>query len=108
MKYANYYYRGGGYFNNLGDYLQILTIDYIYKKMGIDTSEIIYIDKKELAEYDGEPVILPIAMPLSDYKERGYAGKFSAKITPVFLGLTLAKSNLLPEEVSFFKKHIRK
>ena len=103
MRYANYSYHGKN-INNLGDQIQILTIDYIYKKMGIDKSDVIYIDKDALGSYDGEQVILPVSMPLIDYKEHGFAEMFSPKICPVFLGLTMAKDTLLQEEVSYLKR----
>ena len=104
MKFANYYYVGKN-MNNLGDQLQILTIDYIYQQMGIKKDDIVYIDMDELPYYNGCPVILPVSMPLMNYNEHGIAGMFSNKITPVFLGLTLAKEFLLPEEVAYYKNH---
>lgn len=104
MKFANYHYIGKN-INNLGDHVQVLTVDYLYHQMGIPKEEIVYIDKDDLATYDGEPVVLPVSMPLIDYKEHGIAGMFSKQITPVFLGLTLAKDILSDEEVEYYKKH---
>ncbi|MEG2654034.1 MAG: polysaccharide pyruvyl transferase family protein, partial [Ruthenibacterium sp.] len=88
-----------------GDQAQILAIDYLYREMGIAPEEIVYIDKDALPFYDGEPVLLPVSMPLVDYKEGGISEMFSPKITPVFLGLTLAKDTLLPGEVAYYKQH---
>ena len=104
MKFANYRYSGKN-INNLGDHVQILTFDYLYQKMGIPKEDIIYIDLEELGCYEGEPVRLPVSMPLMNYHEHGIADMFSGQITPVFFGLTLAKDNLLPEEVLYLKKH---
>lgn len=104
MKFANYIYRGKN-INNLGDHVQVLTVDYLYQSMGISIEDIVYIDKDDLHTYDGETVRLPVSMPLIDYKENGIAGMFSQKITPVFLGLTMAKDELLPVEVDYLKKH---
>lgn len=104
MKFANYHHIGKN-MNNLGDQVQILTIDYIYQQMGIRKDDIVYIDMNELPHYNGCPVILPVSMPLINYNEHGMAGMFSDKITPVFLGLTLAKDFLLPEEVAYYKNH---
>lgn len=104
MKFANYVYNGKN-MNNLGDQIQILTIDYIYHMMGVKKEDIVYIDMEELPYYSGCPVILPVSMPLVNYFEHGIAGMFSPKITPVFLGLTLVKESLLPEEVSYYKRH---
>lgn len=102
--FANYRYIGRN-LNNLGDHVQILTVDHLYKNMGIPDQEIIYIDKDDLSSYNGEPVLLPVSMPLIDYKVHGLAGMFSDKITPVFFGLTMAKDELLPEEADYLKTH---
>lgn len=104
MKFANYKYHGRN-INNLGDHIQIMTIDYLYGEMGIESNEIIYIDVNELRTYDGPPVLLPVSLPLVNYCEHGVAGMFSSKITPVFFGLTMPKTHLLPEEVEYYKKH---
>lgn len=105
MLFGNYIYNGKN-INNLGDHVQILTIEYIYQKMGVSPAEIVYIDKDHLAVYDGEPVVLPVSMPLIDYVEDGIAGMFSDKIRPVFLGLTMAKDTLYPAEVDYLKRFL--
>jgi len=102
MRFANYKYVGKN-INNLGDHVQILTVDYLYQTMGIPAEDIVYIDKDDLQVYDSESVRLPVSMPLIDYKERGIAGMFSEQIEPVFFGLTMAKDELLPEEVDYLK-----
>lgn len=104
MKFANYSYTGKN-INNLGDHIQILTFDFLYQQMGVSTHDVVYIDKDDLQTYDGEPVLLPVSMPLIDYKEHGIAGMFSDSITPVFFGLTMAKDTLLPEEVVYLNAH---
>jgi hypothetical protein len=104
MKFANYIFKGKN-LNNLGDHIQIITIDFLYQQMGVPLETVIYINKDDLHCYDGEPVLLPVSMPLVEYKERGMAGMFSPKITPVFLGLTMSKDELLSEEISYFKNH---
>lgn len=104
MLFANYIYNGKN-INNLGDHIQILTIEYIYQQMGISPAQIVSIEKDQLAAYDGEPVVLPVSMPLIDYVENGIAGMFSEKIRPVFLGLTLAKDTLYPAEVAYLKRY---
>jgi hypothetical protein len=105
MRFANYSYFGKN-LNNLGDHVQILTIDYLYQQcMGISSQDIVYINKDNLEFYDGEPVLLPVSMPLIEYREHGIANMFSDKITPVFFGLTMAKDELLPEEVDYLKRY---
>lgn len=104
MKFANYRFQARGV-NNLGDNMQIVAIDHIYTQMGIDLKDVVYIDTNELATYRGEYVILPVTMPLVDYREGGIAGRFSPYIIPVFLGLTMVKETLDPVEVAYYKKY---
>lgn len=103
MKFANYKFNARGV-NNLGDNIQLIAIDLIYKKMGIPKEDIIYIDKNETSTYKGEYVVLPVSMPLVDYSEGGISGRFSDYIIPVFLGLTLANDSLLTEEVTYYHR----
>ena len=105
MKYANIKFKTKGVKQSVGDNIQLFATDLIYEKMGIPKEDIIYIDKNDLKIYDGEPVILPISWALIDYVENGWAGRFSDKITPVFIGLNMAKDFLCEEEVKFFKKY---
>ncbi|OIP19490.1 MAG: hypothetical protein AUK51_01370 [Comamonadaceae bacterium CG2_30_59_20] len=84
--------------------MQIIAIDELYKSMGILEDEIIYIDTNNLATYDGEYVVLPVTMPLVDYRTGGISGRFSQRIVPVFLGFTMVKDTLLPEEVAYFNR----
>jgi len=104
MKFANYCYTGKN-INNLGDHVQILTVDYLYREIGIPIEDVVYIDKDDLQSYDGELVRLPVSMPLIDYMEHGIASMFSSNITPIFFGLTMAKDELLSEEVTYLKAH---
>ena len=102
MKFANYSFNAKGV-NNLGDNMQIIAIDEIYRSMGIKSSDIVYIPTDKLDSYSGEYVILPVTMPLIDYREGGIAGRFSERIIPVFLGFTMVKDSLEPGEIAYFK-----
>ncbi|WP_312701296.1 polysaccharide pyruvyl transferase family protein [Sedimentibacter sp.] len=104
MKYANYKFYAKGV-NNIGDNMQLIVIDSIYEQMGVSNEDIIYIDKNELSTYTGEYVILPVTMPLVDYTEGGICGRFSDHIIPVFIGLTLIKDTLLPQEVEYYHQY---
>ena len=104
MKFANYKFNAKGV-NNLGDNMQIITIDYIYQKIGIKLDDVVYIDTNDLSTYKGEYVILPVTMPLVDYQEKGIAGRFSKHIIPVFLGLTMVKDTLSIDEINYLKKY---
>jgi len=103
MKFANYSFSARGV-NNLGDNMQIIAIDELYKSMGIPKNDILYINTNDLATYDGEYVVLPVTMPLVDYRVGGISGRFSQRIIPVFLGLTMVKDTLSSEEITYLNK----
>ena len=105
MYYANMLFSSRGV-QNLGDNVQLIAIDKIYKDhFNLSEKEICYINKNDLATYDGKEVVLPVSLAMVDYSENGWAGRFSEKITPVFLGLSIAKDFFTDQEVAFFKKH---
>jgi len=104
MKFGKLYYKARHKYS-IGDTLQLLAIDYIYEKAGIQKNDIVIIDKNELMSYNGEYVILPINMPLIDYVPNGLAGRFSPKIIPLFLGLILYRDYLYPEEVVYLRQY---
>lgn len=104
FKFANYKYHGQN-INNLGDHAQVLTIDYLYKEMGINENDIVYIDINDLNKYDGPPVKLPVSLPLINYTEKGIAGMFSKNIRPIFFGLTMPKTILSKEEIEYYKEN---
>ncbi len=104
MKFANYYFEGSE-LNNIGDNLQLLAVDYIYEQMGIKETDKIEINKNELPVYNGEYAVLPVSMPLVDYVPGGLAKRFSPKIIPVFLGLTMLRDFLYPEEVLYLMNY---
>lgn len=103
MKFANISLKPRS-INNIGDQLQLLAIDRIYSTMGLKCDDIVYLDYRQLSNYNGEYVILPITMPMADYSPHGLAGRFSDHIIPVFLGLTMVKQTLSKEEVEYLKK----
>ena len=103
LKYANMTFNARGV-NNLGDNIQLIALDAIYKnKFRLSTDDVVYINKNDLNKYDGERVVLPISLAMTDYAD--WNDRFSDKIVPLFLGLSIAKDFLRPEDVSFFKKH---
>ena len=104
MRYANYRFNASAV-NNLGDQMQIIAIDNIYRQMGINLKDVVYIDMQELGTYQGEYVVLPYTMPLVDYREGGLSGRFSPYIIPVFLGISMIKEKLLPEEIEYLRKY---
>ncbi|MCR5487750.1 MAG: polysaccharide pyruvyl transferase family protein [Lachnospiraceae bacterium] len=103
MRYANYQLDEYGA-QYIGDYIQIIAIDELYKKMGISLDEVVYIPIGELGSYNGEYVILPVTLPLVNYVEGGICNRFSDHIIPVFLGLTMVKDFLSKEEVNYLRE----
>lgn len=90
---------------NIGDYMQILAIDYLYEKMGIPEDEIIYIEYYDLFDYDGEYVVLPINFIFFNayYGERDLV--FSPKVIPVFLGIHTINGNYNQCELEYLKRY---
>lgn len=104
MRFANYQLSETSQ-SYIGDWMQIIAVDELYRQMGIDLSEVVYLDVARLATYVGEYVILPVTLPLVNYVEGGLARRFSDYIVPVFLGLTMVKETLEDEEVDYLKKY---
>ena len=104
MKYANIAMeRRTQNEGNLGDYIQIAAIDYIYSIMGIKKEEIKYIEYWDLMTYDEEDVILPLSFYYYNPSDDGRPFILSKKIHPIFLGIHLS-GRLLVEEADYFKK----
>lgn len=105
MKFANIFFDGNRKSSiNIGDDLQLIAIENLYKKMGINYNEVIRIGLSQLATYDGEYVILPVSFPLYGYREELYITMFSPKIIPVFLGISIMSGNISEEEVIYLRR----
>lgn len=94
MKYANIRYLGYPEGENLigvGDYIQLLAIDYLYKVMGKQNIEMIDLDQIET--YHGEYLILPINQLISGemWLKKNGDFRFSDRIIPVFVGVSFRK-----------------
>ncbi|PIE62665.1 MAG: hypothetical protein CSA25_04175 [Desulfobacter postgatei] len=71
---------------NLGDSMQLIALETIYSKMGIDLNKIVRIGWHDLPCYDGEPVILPIVSGIeSSFGALRENRQFSSKIRPVYI-----------------------
>lgn len=90
---------------NIGDHIQLEAIDNLYRYMGVEEKDIVYIEYYDLMDYDGEYVVLPINFILFNpfFGDRPLI--FSPKIIPVFLGISF--SNLCPtkEEVDYLRQY---
>lgn len=105
MKFANIIYNKRNDRLTIGDDMQLLGIENLYKYMGIDYNEVIRIEFSELSTYDGEYVILPISFPFLGYTKDNIITKFSDKIIPVFLGFCILTSTLTDIDIAYLKKY---
>ena len=90
---------------NIGDHIQLEAIDNLYRFMGIEKKDIVYIEYYDLMDYDGEYVVLPINFILFNpfYGDRPLI--FSPKIIPVFLGISYSNSCPTKEEIDYLRQY---
>ena len=100
MKFANLCDHGSTSIN-LGDYLQFIVIDEIYKRMGISDSEIYHLRSSEIANYKGEKLLLPLNFITTIFSHDNVI-HFSPDIIPVFLGLSLSNMKEKLDVEKFF------
>ena len=74
---------------NIGDCIQNLAIENIYRKMGVDVKDLTLINRDELDAYEGEYRILPMQGWFAE-AFRVFPLPWSRKITPVFIGFHLS------------------
>lgn len=103
MKYANLLMQRDS-MNNLGDNMQILALQNLYRTMNIPEEEIVRIEYKDLSTYDGDYVILPINYPFYGYRNDLDVTMFSHKIIPVFLGLSIIGADISEEERIYLRR----
>lgn len=103
MKFANISMARDG-LNNLGDNIQLIAINELYKKMGITEDEIVRIDYYNLSNYNGEYVILPINYPFYGYRNELDITMFSERIIPVFLGISVMDGSISMAEKEYLKR----
>ena len=103
MKFANIVMTRNGRCT-IGDDIQLLAIENLYRYMGIDYNEVVRIPFNELATYDGDYVVLPISFPLHGYSHDAVITQNSDRIIPVFLGMAILADHLDSEEVEYLKK----
>jgi hypothetical protein len=104
MNFANYSYKSKRAIN-IGDYMQILAIDNVYRQMGIPKEDIIYIDVDDVSTYDGDYVVLPIGLLMHNVSGDKISDGFSKKIIPVFLCYATYLTQLKKEDVAFLSKY---
>ncbi len=104
MKYANIQMTRKGRCT-IGDEIQLLAIDNLYREMGIDADDIIRIPYNELSTYSGEYVVLPISFPLYGFSHDAYITVYSERIIPVFIGASIMVDELCEEDIAYFRKY---
>lgn len=105
MKFANIIYNKRNDRFTIGDDMQLLGIENLYKYMGVSDQEIIRIEFSELSTYSGEYVILPISFPFLGYTKDNIITNFSDRIIPVFLGFCILTSELHPKDIEYLRKY---
>lgn len=88
----------GMYAINLGDYMQTLAVRRIYREMGIPDEDVLEIDRDAIAEYAGEPVILPLSACFYNW-----CFPLPENIFPVFMGFQ-AKEDVIENHQDYFRK----
>lgn len=82
-----------------GDVLECLAIQKIYESMGVEESEIVDCYVHDLENYEGEYIVVPINFYVWNIK-------YSRRVLPVYLGLTLGGGN--PELTEREKNTLRR
>lgn len=92
-------------FWNVGDYIQILAIENLYKEMGVKSEDIVRIRMQELKSYRGDKLILPINLIV--YGDNFFDGSdiaISEDIIPVFLGVHFYHYYFSEKTVDYFRR----
>ena len=89
----------------VGDDIQLLAIEDLYKYMGIDYDNVVRIPFSHLSTYDGEYVILPLSFPFYGYSNRNNITNFSPRIIPVFLGFATMVQNYSPTDIEYLRRY---
>lgn len=105
MKYGNIIYNKRNKRMNIGDDMQILAIENLFKNMGIDYEDVVRVEYSALYTYDGdEDLIVPISFPLYSYNDKMNITCFSEKIHPVFIGLSVLANTLGDNDIEYLKR----
>lgn len=88
----------------VGDDIQLLAIENLYKHMGIDYNDVIRIPFSELSTYSGEYVILPLSFPFYGFSNGNNITNFSSRIIPVFLGFATMLNHYNETDLKYLQK----
>lgn len=73
---------------NIGESIQAVAISHVYRELNISDEDIIFIDQCEIKNYSGEPVVLPLRLPISSDTVDEYF-PLPKQIHPIFMSLHL-------------------
>lgn len=104
MKFGNIIYDNRTDRVNLGDDMQLIAVENMYQKAGIDKKDIVRVKYSELQTYSGDYVVLPIAFPMISYSRGTVITGFSERIIPVFLSLCILADVLDEQDVDYLKR----
>ena len=88
---------------NIGDCIQSIAVENIYRKAKIDVNEVLLLNRDDINSYNGEPCKLVMQAWFGDYAQV-FPLPWSEKITPIFIGFHLNKINNTRER--FIKEKI--
>lgn len=89
---------------NIGDAVEYMVVEQLYKKAGINDEDIIRLSIPELTTYKGEHLIVALNIALDSYV--GYnkiLSELSPNITPIFLGMSITNPDLDDKSISCLK-----
>ena len=86
-------------FINIGDMIQTEAILYVYEKMGIGREDVVRLELRDVNQYSGEYLILPININLS-FNWIINIFPLPSRIIPVFLGLSYFSAEKFPQELA--------
>ncbi len=90
---------------NIGDAAQMIAIENIYIRMGIDLKDVIYIDYYDMETYSGEYVLVPVNLLITRDPNNKSFLNFSPKIIPVFLGVSFGNFSLGEDQLKVLKNY---
>lgn len=76
---------------NIGDIFECMALENVYDRMGIDKSQIVNCYQHQIKDYEGEYIVLPVNFYYT-------SARYSSRILPVFLGLTVGGQHELSDE----------
>lgn len=101
MRYGNLIYNKRNGRLNLGDDIQILAVENMYREMHVNYRDVVRIEFSDLYIWDGEELIVPISFPIISYSNQMCITCFSEKIRPVFLALSILAESLNEKDVEY-------